>query len=137
MALIREDNLQLTLLSNASAKLYPKNRPNCFTTKLCKSLDFGGCEDWEVALMNIQYPVNWPNVLESSDLAFIVEMSEIYRDNAALKPPTLPENRAVYLNTGRAGLEDNRAYLLSTGDKYPTSRDMIGTTNFKSLCLNS
>jgi len=67
-----EDSFQITLPSNSCSKLYPRNRPNSYKTQLCNELDLPTGE-WEMALVDIQYPIHWPNLMESTDLAFIVE----------------------------------------------------------------
>ena len=75
MSEILEDSFQITLPSNASLDLYPQNRPNSYKTKLAKPVKLGNgvTSDWEVALVDLQFPQNWPNVLEESELAIIVE----------------------------------------------------------------
>ena len=52
----------LTLLSNASTKYYPNNKPNSYKVLLTATLDLEG--SWEVAIVNIQYPFTWPNLTE-------------------------------------------------------------------------
>ena len=72
----REENFQITLPSTSSAKLFPANRPQKFRTQLIKRLNLGGggfgLDEWEVALVDIQFPQNWPNVLENTCIGFIV-----------------------------------------------------------------
>ena len=70
-----ENSFQITLPSNASVKLFPENRANSYRTKLFKTLDLGGGgeSEWEVALVDIAYPQNWANVLESTDIEIILE----------------------------------------------------------------
>ena len=53
---------------------FPENNPNSYKTKLFKKIDLAGrADDWEVALIDVQFPSNWPNVLESTLLALIIE----------------------------------------------------------------
>jgi len=71
-------SFQITLPSNASSKLFSSNRANSFRTKLCKTLELGNSSpdssgDWEVALVDIQFPENWPNVLESTEIDVILQ----------------------------------------------------------------
>ena len=90
MGQMNDDNFQITLPSNASKTVFPKNKPNSYKTKLCKTIDLpGSAEDWEVALVDIQFPPNWPNVLNDSWLAFILEHPEGQRtpDNSPPMPP--------------------------------------------------
>ena len=56
------EEFMLTLPSNASAKYFPENTPSCFKVALPKVLELEG--EWEIAIVNIQYPYNWPNYLE-------------------------------------------------------------------------
>ena len=66
------DEFQVTLPSNSSASYFPNNSPACFTTMLPTNIDLEG--DWEVGLMDIQYPFNWPNSDELL-LTFIFKLS--------------------------------------------------------------
>ena len=52
----------LTLPSNASTKYYHNNKPNSYKVHLPATLDLEGT--WEVAIVNILYPFNWPNFNE-------------------------------------------------------------------------
>ena len=70
-----ETSFQITHPSNASSKLFPENRANSYGTKLYKTLDLGGggeC-DWEVALVDIAFPHNWANILESTEIEMVLE----------------------------------------------------------------
>ena len=51
----------LTLPSNSSMSYYEDNTLISFTTRLPNTIDLEG--DWEVGLVEIQYPHNWFNVL--------------------------------------------------------------------------
>ena len=76
MAQQREENFQITLPSTSSATLFPTNRSQKYRTQLIKRLHLGGSgfglDEWEVALVDIQFPQNWPNVLEHTAIGFIV-----------------------------------------------------------------
>ena len=50
----------LTLPSNSSLQLYPRNTLTHFTTQLAKDIDLQG--QWEVGLSEIQYPHTWHNM---------------------------------------------------------------------------
>ena len=50
----------VTLPSNASMDYYKANTLANFTTRLPNVIDLTG--DWEVGLVEIQYPHNWYNV---------------------------------------------------------------------------
>ena len=50
----------LTLPSNSSMDYYKGNSLANFTTRLPNAIDLTG--DWEVGLVEIQYPHNWYNV---------------------------------------------------------------------------
>ena len=67
-----EDSFQITLPSNVCKDEFPENKSNSYKTKLFKRLDLPGRA--EVALIDVQFPPNWPNVLESTELAVIVEL---------------------------------------------------------------
>ena len=49
----------VTLPSYSSKKTYPENGPSCFKVLLPTALELEA--EWEVALMNMHYPFNWPN----------------------------------------------------------------------------
>ena len=54
MSNISENEIQLTLPSNVSLELFPKNCANSYKTKLAKTLELGGDgSDWELAMIDI------------------------------------------------------------------------------------
>ena len=63
----------LTLPSNANTKYYPNNKPNSYKVLLPATLDLEGT--CQVAIVNIQYPFNWPNFQEEF-VAFVVSLKE-------------------------------------------------------------
>ncbi|KAF0146623.1 MAG: hypothetical protein FD143_3303, partial [Ignavibacteria bacterium] len=63
----------LTLPSNASTYFFPNKKPNSYKVLLPATLDLEGT--WEVAIVNIQYPFNWPNFNEEF-VAFMVSVKE-------------------------------------------------------------
>ena len=58
------DEFQVMLPNNVKGN--PRNKPNLYETELAKPLDLPG--DWDVALINISYPYNWPNLDKSHKL---------------------------------------------------------------------
>ena len=65
----QSNDFQITLPSNSSNEIFPDNKPNSFKTNLAFPLELDG--DWEVAIIDIQYPHNWNNVLEGELITFI------------------------------------------------------------------
>ena len=63
----------LTLPSNASTKYYTCNNPNSYKVLLPATPDLEGT--WEVAIVNIQSPFNWPN-FNKEFVAFMVSVME-------------------------------------------------------------
>ena len=55
------DEFQVLLPSNVKGN--PRNKPNLYETELAKPLDLHG--EWDVALINISFPHNWPNLDKS------------------------------------------------------------------------
>ncbi len=66
--MMKYSNFYATLPSNASNKEHPQNKPEHYTVVLPITIEFKG--EWEVALMEIQYPNNWYNVIE--DTTFMI-----------------------------------------------------------------
>ena len=56
------EEFMITLPSNASVQFYPENNPSSYKVNLPKLIELEG--EWEVAIVNIQYPFNWPNYKE-------------------------------------------------------------------------
>ena len=63
----------LTLTCNASTKYNQKQKPNSYNVLLPATLDLEGT--CEVAIVNIQYPFNWPNFNEEF-VAFMGSVTE-------------------------------------------------------------
>ena len=51
---------EFLVLLPSNVKGNPWNKPNLYETELAKSLDLPG--EWDVALINISNPHNWPNL---------------------------------------------------------------------------
>ena len=58
----RSEEFMLSFPCNASSKYYPKNKPNSSKVVLPATLHLDGTR--AVAILNIQYPFNWPNLNE-------------------------------------------------------------------------
>ena len=69
----RSEEFNRTLPSNATTKYYPNNNPNSYKVLLPVTLDLEGT--WVVAIVNIQYPFNWPKFNEEF-VAFMVSVKE-------------------------------------------------------------
>ena len=54
------DEYQVLLPSNVNGNL--RNKPNLYKTELAKPLDLPG--EFDVALINISYPLNWTNLVK-------------------------------------------------------------------------
>lgn len=70
-------NFYMTLLSNSSLDYYPENRTNSFTVQLPRYMSLEG--EWEVALVEIQYPYTFSNV-EPGQNEIHLETIEITED---------------------------------------------------------
>ena len=66
-----ENEFQLTLPSNASITFSPDNKPANYTTTVPSPISLEG--EWEVALIDIQYPHNWMNITKSVYIIFLVD----------------------------------------------------------------
>jgi len=65
-----DDQFQITLPSNSSVNYYPKNKGNSYTTHLHSKINLEG--QWEVALMDIQYPFTGQNIQKDIVIGVIV-----------------------------------------------------------------
>ena len=68
-----ENEFQLTLPSNASITFSPDNKHANYTTTLPSPISLEG--EWEVALIDIQYPHNWMNITKDIYLIILIETS--------------------------------------------------------------
>ena len=66
-----ENEFQLTLPSNASITFSPDTKPVNYTTTLPSPISLEG--EWEVALIDIQYPHNWMNITKDVYLLLLLE----------------------------------------------------------------
>lgn len=65
-----DTEFQITLPSNTNQKEYPSNKASSYRTKLSSAVHLHG--RWEVAVVDIQYPHNWHNVLKDTFIAFSI-----------------------------------------------------------------
>ena len=66
---------QVTLPSNASINHYPQNKPNCYSTRLPDEIALPG--EWEVAIVDIQYPYRWKNVPKTVEYSITIQHSSL------------------------------------------------------------
>lgn len=66
-----QSEFQVTLPSTSSIRFYPQNKPSHYNTMLKSPLHLEG--EWEVALMDIQYPFNWNN-FPGGEIAVIIQV---------------------------------------------------------------
>ena len=81
---------QITLPSNTNLELYPENAANNYTTKLCYPLNLQG--NWEVALVDIQYPLEWTNAPADTIVGFTIIMPTRYKSEVKNGEPSEQEN---------------------------------------------
>ena len=81
-----EGTFQITLPSSASKNIFPQNQPNSFRVQLPRPLLLTPLENWEVGLVHVQFPQNWPNVIESTRLGLIVQFETDAFAEGAVKP---------------------------------------------------
>ena len=72
----------LTLASNARTKYCPENIPYSYKVLLPETRDLEST--WEVAIVSIQYPFNWPNINEEF-VSFMVSVKESEAEKEKLK----------------------------------------------------
>jgi hypothetical protein len=83
----------LTLPSNSSMSFYPENTLSSFTTRLPNSIDLDG--DWEVGLVEIQYPHNWYNVPMELSPRTLAITSHGVRTMVAIHPGYYPSMESL------------------------------------------
>jgi len=87
----KQDSFQITLPSNASMETFKDNSANYFRTRLKKEIHLaGGPSSWEVALSAIQYPVSWPNLIKSGEIAVLVKPDEKMYESNSIPPRRTP-----------------------------------------------
>ena len=73
----RGEEFMRTLPSNASIHYYQNNKLNSYKVLLPATLDLEGT--WEVTIVNIQYPFNWPN-FNHEYVALMISVKETQGD---------------------------------------------------------
>jgi hypothetical protein len=74
----------VTIPSDASKSTHPDNTPSKFSIKLDSEINLNG--DWEVSIIDLQYPHNWTNIQKASPIHII------YGSTITLNPE-LPEKK--------------------------------------------
>ena len=65
------EEIYVTLPSNVSRSVFKTNTPSNYKTKLRAPLDLPG--EWEVALIDIQYPHKWNNFKKECNIYFLIQ----------------------------------------------------------------
>ena len=101
----------LTLPSNSSADVYPNNKLNNFTVKLPHAINLQG--QWEVGLVEIQYPHTWYNI-QQHEAWMLIKTSP---DGVAYR---------TYLKPGQYDSEGKLVRLLNeVNENIPNSRKVL------------
>lgn len=116
------DEFQVTLPSNSSVRLFPNNKPNCYKTNLPIPLELEG--DWEVALMDIQFPFNWPNFQEEN-IALVVRIDGDDVDEKNFKDNCLRTLQIYADDKEMRKLQKNVEEYLEINNKIPTGIKLI------------
>lgn len=132
----------LTLPSNASMGLYPSNKTCSFTTKLPQAIELVGEGDWEIALVEVLYPMSFFNILKD-ECHVQLEMRENAKSNTAegAKTPTVKaytfEIPAGYYRTLESLLSriDSGKAWFKSGSKFKFSLDSI--SDYISITIES
>ena len=89
-----ESEFQLTLPSNASITFSPDNKPTNYTTTLPSLISLEG--EWEVALIDVQYPHNWMNIAKDVYILFLFETKNKETSFGDLLIAVLSDYRLLY-----------------------------------------
>ena len=68
--MMMDDQFQITLPSNSCVTYYPNNKGNSYITHRHSKINLEG--QWEVALMDMQYPFTGQNIQKDIEIGFIV-----------------------------------------------------------------
>lgn len=118
---VNEKEFQITLPSNASCSYFPENLATNYNTRLVHPLDLQG--EWEVAVMDIQYPCSWNNIANDTMVAFAaVPVDEAKFEDAF---PALPVQGDVMREQFQAHLVRTLAMRAKSEDynRYSVERD--------------
>ncbi|KAL6446795.1 hypothetical protein ACFW04_001315 [Cataglyphis niger] len=80
---MREDEFYMILSNNSSMRYFPKNKTTCFTTELPQRVDLHG--QWEVALMEIQFPCSFLHIRPGEGLMRFIDITELDKTIKAMK----------------------------------------------------
>lgn len=86
MARVTESSFQITLPSNVSQEIYPSNRANSYKTRLAKPLQLNEDEDWEVSLVDMQFPSACDNIVQDTELIILIGADRTRVSEWKLKP---------------------------------------------------
>ena len=89
-----ENEFQLTLPSKASITFAPDNKPANYTTTLPSPISLEG--EWEVALIDIQYPHNWMNITKDVYIIFLFDTTKKETNFRHLLTEALADYRIKY-----------------------------------------
>ena len=114
-----ENEFQLTLPSNASITFSPDNKPANYTTTLPSPISLEG--EWEVALIDIQYPHNWMNITNDVYIIFLFDIKSKDKGIRDLLTAVLSDYRIKY------NKELTEAYKLLKDDAVKVERGALMT----------
>lgn len=130
-----EDSFQITIPSNASCEIYPNNKPNAYKIKLQKTVHLEP-NQWEFAMVDIQFPGNWLNLLETTSIGLVVRVdTEKIKRKIQHLEPELQKTLFSYV----ASRQNDRLDSFLKGDEefnYPTEFKLTQTGNLFIRRLN-
>ena len=138
--MITDQEFQITLPSNSSMKVSPDNRPGNFTTSLPTPLSLEG--DWEVALIDLQYPHSWFNMETDAHILFafhltkpnrnlIVSLQEGSDDRKEYTDTLKQEMDIAYKQKSLDSASDSWIYLRIPPGFYASLEDLIKILNHR------
>ena len=90
MSISPSEEIQVTLPSNVSREVFKNNQPANYRTKLRAPLELAG--QWEVALVDIQYPHKWNNFRRQCNLYFqLLTIQEVIAMHKVQPSSTSPD----------------------------------------------
>ena len=116
----QQDSFQITLPSNACMSIYPSNKPSNFKIQLQKSLQLDA-NQWEMALVDIQFPKYWYNFLDSSEIILF-----LYKKKESSTGGNVSSSSYTFLNAGI--LFGSSSSTITTSSNEFTSPSQINRT---------
>lgn len=113
-------NFYMTLLSNSSLDYYPENRTNSFTVQLPRYMYLEG--QWEVALVEIQYPYTFSNVEPGQN--------EIHLETIEITEDFIDWYVDIATKLAHNFKSETRKYTITDGF-YSTIKDIIDVVNVR------